>query len=83
MEARESLVGKKDELVGWCTREWHQDVAVLLRVVEVAIQPQISVGQDAPLFVQYLEHVARFENNFEVRLNQDEKRITLERPLFQ
>lgn len=62
MEVRESLMSEKDELVAWCTREWHQDVAVLIWVVEVAFQPQISVSQDAPFFVQDLKHVAVREN---------------------
>ena len=62
MGVRESLMGEKDELFARCTREWHQDVAVLIRVVEVAFQPQISVSQDAPFFVQDLEHVTVIEN---------------------
>ncbi len=63
MEIRESLMNKQDELVAWCTREWHQDVAVFIRVIEVAFQPQISVSQDAPFFIQDLEHVAIIENS--------------------
>ena len=84
MEIREPIGGKKDKLIAFGVGEGNEDVAIFVRMIEVAVQPQLGVVEHVVLFIQNLEKVSidRGVSENVLRVGWVQSIVTLEHLLF-
>ncbi len=85
VEIREPIGGKKDKLIAFGVGEGNEDVAIFIRMIEVAIQPQLGVVEHVVLFIQNLEKVSIESSGVSERVCKGWSGCsvnTLEHPLF-